>query len=164
MHIFLVQKIYFFLKKFEKLNIFDRNLWIFSKNYLKIFKFYETYKSREIFGQFPYLVEKFTVAAKGIFSGGTLGPLKDYQAPPAGGPGGEGPPDGIVVSFFKAIQSIRKWIHFSKMSTFFSPIFSKKNLGKLNIFYKNFWIFSKNYFKFSLFMISYKSREILCEF
>ena len=68
---------------------------MFSKNYLKIFKFYETYKSREIFGEFPYLVEKFTVTANGIFSGGTLGPLTDYQAPTAGGPGGEGPPDPL---------------------------------------------------------------------
>ena len=79
---------------------------IFFENYLKIFKFYETYKSREIFGEFPYLVEKFTVATKGIFSGGTLRPLKDYQAPTAGGPGGEGPPDVSEVSFFKTIQSI----------------------------------------------------------
>ena len=39
-----------------------------------------------------------------------------------------------------------------------------KNLEKLNIFYKNFWIFSNNYYKLSLFMIPYKSREILCEF
>ena len=74
--------------------------------YLKIFKFYETYKSRENFGEFSYLVEKFTVAVQGIFSVGTLEPLKDYQAPPAGGPVGEGPPDGGEVSFFKTIQSI----------------------------------------------------------
>ena len=59
---------------------------MFLKNYLKFFKLYETYKSIEIFGKFSYLVEKFTVAAKGIFSGGTLGPLKDYQAATAGGP------------------------------------------------------------------------------
>ena len=148
-NIFLAQKSSFSKKKFEKFNIFDWNLWIFSKNYLKIFKFYETYKSREIFGKFSYLVEKFTVAAKGFFSGGTLGPLKDYQAPTAGGPGGEGPPDGSEVSFFKTIHSIWKWIHFSKMSTFFFPIdpfFPKKNLGKLNIFYKNFWIFFEKLF------------------
>ena len=67
----------FFNKIFEKLNIFSWNLWIFSKNNVKIFKFYEIYKSREIFGEFPYLVEKFTVAAKGIISVGTLGPLQD---------------------------------------------------------------------------------------
>ena len=94
-------------------------------------------------------------------------PLKGYQASPAGGPWGEGPPDGSEVSFLKTIQSIWKWIHFSKMSTFFfsrGSIFSKKNLEKVYIFYKNFWIFSNNYFKISLFMIAYKSREILCEF
>ena len=73
-------------------------------NYLKTFKFYETYKDRENFGEFSYLVKKFTLAAVG-----TLGPLKDYQAPPAGGPGGEGPPpDGSEVSFFQTMQSIRK--------------------------------------------------------
>ena len=168
-NIFLPKKSIFSKKKFEKLNIFDRNLWIFSKRYLKNFKFHETYKSTEIFGEFSYLVEKFTVTGKWIFflGGGTLGPRKDYQAPTAGGPGREGPPDGSEVSFFKTIQSIWKWIHFSKMSTFFFPkrsIFSKKNLGKLHIFCKNFYIFSKYYFKFSLFMISYKSREILYEF
>ena len=177
-NIYLAQKWIFSKKKFEKLNRFDRNFWIFS-NYLKIFTFDETYKSREnliieyteIFSGFIwiyYLFEKFTVAAQWFFSGGTLGPLKDYQAPPVGGPGDEGPPPaGREVSFFKTIQSIWKWIHFSKMSTFSFPkrsIFSKKNFEELNIFYKNFWIFSKNYFKFSLFMICYKSREILCEF
>ena len=51
-------------------------------------------------------LRNFPLAAKGIFSGGTLGPLKDYQAPTAGGQGGEGPPDGSEVSFFKTIQSI----------------------------------------------------------
>ena len=118
---FFPKKSIFSKKNFEKLNIFDRNFWIFSNNYLKNFNFYETYKYREIFAEFCYLVEKFTVAAKGIFSGGTLGPLKDYQAPPAGGPGAEGPPDGSEVSFFKTMQSIRKWIEFSKISTFFLP-------------------------------------------
>ena len=62
----------------------------------------------EKFWKFSYLVEKFTVMTKGILTGGTLGPLKDYQAPTAGGPGGEGPPDGSEVSFFQTMQSIRK--------------------------------------------------------
>ena len=30
------------------------------------------------------------------------------QTPPAGGPGGEGPPDGSEVSFFQTMQSIKK--------------------------------------------------------
>ena len=95
------------------------------------------------------------------------GHLNAIKRPLRGSGGGKGPPDGSEVSFFKTIQSTWKWIHFSKMSTFFfskRSIFSKKNLEKLNIFYKNFWIFSKNYFKFSIFMRTYKTREILCEF
>ena len=44
--------------------------------------------------------------------GGTPRPLKGYHAPPAGGPGGKGPPDGSEVSFFKTIQSIWKSIQF----------------------------------------------------
>ena len=107
LNIFLAQKIYFFLRKNSKNCSYLTRIYAFlSEKLFEIFKFYETYKSREIFGEFPYLVEKFTVAAKGIFSGGTLGPLKYNQAPTAGGPGGEGPPDGSEVSFFKTIQSI----------------------------------------------------------
>ena len=52
---------------------------------LKILKLYETYKSLENFGEFSYLAEKFTVAVQGIFSRGTLGPVKYYQEFPAGG-------------------------------------------------------------------------------
>ena len=43
-----------------------------------------------------------------FFQGGKPRPLKGYHAPPAGGPGGEGPPDGSEVSFFQTMQSIRK--------------------------------------------------------
>ena len=102
-NIFLGQK-YIFLRKDSKMEHISLEFMIFSKNYLKFFQFYETFKSRGIFGKFSYLVEKFKVAAKGIFFGGTLGPLKDYQAPTAAGPGGEGPPDGSEGSFFKTIQ------------------------------------------------------------
>ena len=38
------------------------------------------------------------------FSGGTLGPLKDYQAPLAGGPGGEGPRTVAKFHFFKRFK------------------------------------------------------------
>ena len=41
-----------------------------------------------------------------FFSEGTLGTLKDYQAPHPGGRGGGGLPDGSEVSFFKKIQSM----------------------------------------------------------
>ena len=105
----------------------------------------------------------YPVVSPGFFSGGgTPRQLKGYHAPPPRrGSGGEGPPDGSEVSFVKTIQSI------SNIATFFLPkksIFSKKNFEKLNIFYKNFGIVSKNYFKFSIFIIPYKSREIPGEF
>ena len=81
-NIFLAKKSIFSKKKFEKLTgIYE----FLSNNYLKIFFFNETYKSRKNFGEFSYLVEKSTVAAQGIFLGGKLRPLKDYQALPAGG-------------------------------------------------------------------------------
>ena len=44
----------------RKLNIFYKNLSVFSKNYLKIWLFLEVpYKSREIPDEFYYLVETF---------------------------------------------------------------------------------------------------------
>ena len=73
-----------------------------------------------------------------LFSGGgTPQPLKGYHAPPAGGSGGR-PPDGSKVSFFKTMQSIRNWIQFSKISTFFLP----KNLFFLRKIYKNWPYFT----------------------
>ena len=91
---FSCPKIYFFLRKKSKNWTYLTGIYEFiSNNYLKTLKFYETYKSREIFGEFSYLLEKFTVAAQGIFSVGTLGPLKDYQAStPRRGSGGRRPP------------------------------------------------------------------------
>ena len=70
----------------------------------------------------------------------TLGPLKDYQAPTAGGPVGEGPPDGSEVSFVKRFKVFENELISQKCQHFSSSKypFSKKNLGKLNIFYKNF--------------------------
>ena len=53
---------------------------------------------------------------------------------------------------------------FFKISTFFLPeksIFSTKTFEKSNNFYKNFVIFSKNYFEISMFM---ERREISVEF
>ena len=79
---------------------------MYSNNYLKNFNFYETYKSREIFGEFLIWLRNLQWRRKEFFSGRTLGPLKHYQAPIAGGPGSEGPPDGSEVSFFKTIQNI----------------------------------------------------------
>ena len=67
----------------------------------------------------------------------------------AGGAGGEGPPDGSEVSFFKTIQSIRKLIDFSKISTFLlpkNPFFLRKPAKNCADF-NEFLIFSKNYLK-----------------
>ena len=84
----------------------------FFEKLFKIFIFLEElYKSREIPDEVYYLVETFIKKAKNCldggllemqrrrqdFFGGTLRPLKGYHAPPAGGPGGEGPPDGREV-------------------------------------------------------------------
>ena len=56
---------------------------------------------------------------------------------------------------------------FFKNTNIFLPeksIFSRKTGKKLNIFYKNFWIFRKIILKFSIFMVPYKTRKISCEF
>ena len=99
--------------------------------------------------------------------GGTPGPFKGYHKPPAGDPGEAKAPRMVAKFNFLTMLSIRKWIHFSKISTSFiakKSIFSKKNFEKLNRFYKNFWIFREIFLKFSIFMIHYKSREIPGEF
>ena len=98
---------------------------IFSNNYLKTFKFYENYKCRENFGEFSYLVEKFPVAAQGIFSVGTLGPLKGYHAPPVWGPGAKAPRTVTKFHFLKRCKvlenesSFQKYKHFSCLKTLF---------------------------------------------
>ena len=117
------KKSIFSKKKFEKLNIFDWNLCIFSKNYLKCFKFYETYKSREIFGEFPYLVENLQWRRKDIF-GGNYGPLTDYQEPTAGvrwGGGGLNPPRRVAKFFLKRLKVFENEFIFQKCQHFSSP-------------------------------------------
>ena len=112
-NIFSCQKIDFFQRKNSKIGHISQEFLSFLE---------EMYKSREIPDELYYLVEKFIKKAKngldgGLlemqmrrqdFFGGTLRPLKGYHAPPAGGPGGEGPADGSEVSFFTTIQSMRK--------------------------------------------------------
>ena len=51
-NIILPEKSIFSKKKFEKMHRFYKNFWIFSKNYFQILNFYDTYKSREITGEF----------------------------------------------------------------------------------------------------------------
>ena len=150
---FLPNKSIFSKKKFEQVNIFYRNLWIFSKNYLIIFKFYETLKAREIFGEFPYLVEKFPVAAKGIFSAGRLQRRKDYQAPTAVGPGGEGPSTVAKFHFFKRCKvlenksSFQKYQYFSCLTNLF---FLRKNSKKWTYFTGIYEFFEKLFDNFQI--------------
>ena len=80
--------------------------------------------------------------------GGHLATKMLSCAPRRGSGGGAKTLDGSEVLTFKTIQSIRKWIHFSKLtiSCQKNPFFSAKTFEKLNRFYKDFIIFSKNYF------------------
>ena len=89
------------------------------------------------------------MASPWFFRGGTPRPL---SRAPRRGTGGEGPPDGSDVSFFQTMQSIRKWIEFSKISIFFFPkksIFLRKNskngtnlTGIYEFFRRIIWKFS----------------------
>ena len=90
----------------------------------------------------------------GIFRGERPGHLKAIMRPlPAGGPDGEGPRTITKFHFCKRCKVLEN-----------ESIFSKKNFEKLNTFYNTFWIFRKIIWKYSIFMIPYKSKEILCEF
>ena len=119
LNIFLAQKSIFSEKNFEKLKIFYRNFWCIRIIIWKISIFMKPINP-EKFSVIYYLVQKFTVAAPGIFSGVMPWPLKGYQAPPQG-VWRRRPPDGREVSFLKSIHGIWKWIHFTKKSTFFFP-------------------------------------------
>ena len=142
-NIFLGQK-YIFLRKDSKMEHISLEFMIFSKNYLKFFQFYETFKSRGIFGKFSYLVEKFPVAPTGIFQGERSGHLKTIKRPPQRVRGAKAPRTVAKVHFLKRFKYFEMNSFFknvNRLSTIFlakRSIFSKKNLGKLNIFYKNF--------------------------
>ena len=105
----------------------------------------------------------------GLFSGwggGRHGHLKAITRPRRAF-GGEGPPDGREVSFFKRCKVLENDSSFQKYQHFSCPknlFFSKKKFEKVKIFDRNLRICSNNYFKFSPFMKPYKFREILCEF
>ena len=103
---------------------------------------------------------------KEFFRSECSGHLKTIKHPPQGVRGAKAPRKVAKFHFLKRFKVFEKEPFIKNVNIFLPQNihFSKKNLGKSNIFYKNFWIFSKNYFKFSLFMIPYKSREILCEF
>ena len=94
-----------------------------------------------------------TLSAPGFWFGGESRG-NGSEGANAGGPGGEGPPDGSEVSFLKTIQSIRKWIHFSKISTFFlarkSIFFQRKN-SKIGHISQEFLSFLEKYIEFWFF-------------
>ena len=94
---------------------------MFSKNYLKMFKFYETLKSRENFGEFSYLVEKFTVAAKGIFRRERSGHLKTIKRPPQAVRWAKAPRTVAKFHFLKRFKVIENEFNFQKCQHSSSP-------------------------------------------
>ena len=91
-----------------------------------------------------------SLAAPGFWFGGGNQGVTARKAPTQGVRGAKAPLDGSEVSFFKAIQSIRKWIHFSKIEHFFLPEnpFFQWKIPKSDIFHKNFCVFLKKYLEF----------------
>ena len=111
-----------------------------------------------------------TEASHRFFSGGggKPRPLKGYHAPPQGvRGGGEGPRTVAKFHFLKRFKVFENEFIFQKCQHFSSPkdpFFLRKILENGIYFTRISEFFSKNYFKFSLFMITSKIREILCEF
>ena len=102
---------------------------IFSNNYLKIFNFYEIYKSSEIFGEFYYLVQKLQWQRKKFFRGNALG-TERLSSTPRRGSGGEGPQGGSEVSFLKRFKVFENEFIYQKGQHFSSPkdpFFLRKN-------------------------------------
>ena len=73
------------------------------------------------------------------------------------------PPDGSEVSFFQTMQSIRKWIEFSKISIFSCPkiyFFLRKNSKNWTYLTGIYECFRKIIWKFSNFMKSINPEKI----
>ena len=97
-----------------------------------------------------------------FFGAGTPRPLRGYHRPQRVRRA-VGPRSVPKFHFFKTIPSHRKWIHFAKISTFFSSeksIFSKTNFEELSILTRISDSFRKFILQLSMFMKPYKSREI----
>ena len=79
---------------------------------------------------------------------------------------GRRPADGSEISFFKTMQSIRKRIEFSKISTFFLPInlFFLRKIRKIEHVWQGFLNIFEELFENLHFCETYKSRENLGEF
>ena len=86
-----------------------------------MFNLYETYKFREIFGEFDYLVEKFTVAETGIFSGEHPGQVKAINHSPHGVRGSKGPWRLAKFHFSKRFKVVENEFIFQKSQHFSSP-------------------------------------------
>ena len=78
-------------------------------------------KPREIFGEFSYLVEKFTVAAKGLFRGERSGNLKTINRPPQGVRGAKAPRTVAKFHFLKRFKVFENEFIFQKCQQFSSP-------------------------------------------
>ena len=81
--------------------------------------------------------------------GGTPGHQKAITLPLVGGPGAKAPRTVAKFKLLKQFKVLENESIFSKISTFFLAEisrFSTKTFEKLNWFYKDFLIFSKNYF------------------
>ena len=77
-NIFLGQKLHFFYENFRKMEQILQEIMIFLQNYIKIFKFYDTYTSREISSGFYNRVKK-TFFEKFQFSGKILRVFGNFQ-------------------------------------------------------------------------------------
>ena len=99
-----------------KMPIFSGHFSVFASIVRKNGNYYTQWRRRDFFGgEMPL-------------------PLKGYQAPNAGCPGGEGPPpDGSKFTFLKQLKVFENEFIFFPKNPFFY-----KNLEKLNIFCKNF--------------------------
>ena len=100
---------------------------------MKIINFYETYKLREIFWKFSNLVEKFTVAAKGILSGERSGHLKTIKRPPKGVGGAKAPRTVAKFHFLKRFKVFENEFIFQKcqhvnMLRPSNPIYTKSGI------------------------------------
>ena len=94
------------------------------------------------------------------------GALKGYQQHPARGPGRLGPRDASEFSCFKTRQSIRKWMHFSKILHFYCQKSSfLRQISKIEHISQYLLCFFERLFKLWIFLEGPdKSKEIPYEF
>ena len=128
------KKSIFSKKKFEKLNIFDRNLWFFSNNYFKLSNFMKPINAEKISVNSHIWLRNLQSRRKEFFWSERSGHLKTIKRPPQGVRGAKAP--GTVAKFhflkrFKVFEnefifqkcqhfsSPKDWIYFTRISEFF---------------------------------------------